>query len=198
MSSYTAQVREDSYFDTVEYASSTVSTGDVEVFRDLTNKNKQSTNLSTQRKISTDATLALSQVGVHVRQAVGNRIATLPDMLKLYDNLVLTLKLNSDLVAQGPLVFGYQSGYGVVGISTETSFSTGTLGVASRAAAERLSRVHEVDGNTELNCQLTLFTASWHATDGSYAAPVLAQYNDVSVILHGVVGLRVGGAPAMQ
>jgi len=182
------EVREDDFYDTIELASGTISTGDNEVFMNISNKNAQHQNMSANRKIPSDNEINISRIGVHVRQTFGTTVMTASDLLRIYDNMVLTFKLDERLITRGPLL-KYQSGLGVVVFSTENAFSNATLGVPSAAAAPRLERMQTATDRNALNAQVSLYAAGWLT---SYTAPSLTNRNTVSVFAHGIVSKPLG------
>ena len=153
--------REGDIFDSVTHASGAVAAGaKLELFRDVSNKFLQHTNLQTPRRINAESEMALTRVGIHVRQAVGNTMTTDDDVIKILDGWTLTFKINDRLVTEGPLM-KYQPGIGAVGQTNRTDTGVVTNGVASAAAAPSLLVPQPISDKDDLKGQLEAPDATW-------------------------------------
>ena len=181
------EIREDDFFDSVEFASGSQSAGtSQDVFKDQSSKKSVDTNLTTTRRIPANNRFMMSRVGVHVRQINGNTQVLGADILKAYECLSMDFKLNQRLVTEGPLL-KYQSGYGVIG-----SFNnSGTLGVASQAAAPRLKQAQPVSDEDDLNVIIESKARSWLAVAGDQT-PTFAGNVVVSVYARGDIEKPLG------
>lgn len=183
------ELREDDVYDTVETGTSTINTGtELVVFRDLTNKNEQHTNLNTARRIQAGDEVAVFRVGVHPREATGNTLPAFDDYRKVIGNAQLELKFNRRLITSGPLI-KYPSGYGMSGISDASGATGVSIGVPSVAAAPTLFVPQQLKDDDDLNAKIRFPDAAW-AT--SYGAPVLSGRLLLSVFLHGVMKAPLG------
>ncbi len=129
--------REDDFYDSVQTIVNPTAGTTLEVFRDLTNKNLQHTNLRTQRRIPAGSEFIMARVGVVIAQAIGNLLPTDDDAIKAGWAATLSFKLNDRLITEGMLA-KYQSGIGMTGSTTRTATGVVTTGVPSAAAAPSL------------------------------------------------------------
>lgn len=177
-------VRQDAFFDTEEQVSGAITSGSkLDIFKDLSNKNKHHTNLTNERRIPGRNKFNLLRVGVHVRQAWGNTIPSGSDTLKVYEAGALSFSINTRLVTEGPLL-RYQSGYGVTGATTATDTSILTLGTPSQVAAPKFIAAHPVDDTDDLACDIRFDHNTWMTTT---TMPTLAAASLISVFLDGIV-----------
>lgn len=183
------ELREDDIYDTVEVASGSLTAGtELILFRDLTNKNEQHTSLKASRRIPSGDEAAVFRVGVYPRGAVGNSVPVFADLKKITENAVLDLSFNRRMVTQGPAL-KYQSGYGIGGSSTESGATGFAIGVPSAAAAPTLFVPQQLKDDDDINGKLRFPGGSWTT---SYAVPVLAGNNAVTVFLHAVIKSPLG------
>lgn len=177
-------VRQDAFFDTEEQASGAISAGTkLDIFKDLTNKNKHHTNLTNERRIPGRNKFNLLRVGAHVRQAWGNTVPSGADTLKVYEAGALKFSINTRLVTEGPLL-RYQSGYGVQGSTTATDTSVLTLGTPSQAAAPKFLAAQPISDSDDLDCEIRFDHNNWLTTT---TMPTLAAASLVSIFLDGIV-----------
>lgn len=177
--------REDDFYDSVQQASGAATAGtSLEVFRDLSNKNLQHTNLKTSRRIPAGSEFILARIGVVPAQAIGNTLVTDDDIIKLAYAATMTFKLNDRLITEGPL-YKYQSGYGVTGSTTRNATGVVTIGVPSAAAAPVLMVAQNIADDDDLVATIDFKNNSWIAGGASmptFTAAVIATVN-----LHGFV-----------
>ncbi|HYE89983.1 MAG TPA: hypothetical protein VEA38_03140 [Terriglobales bacterium] len=181
--------REDDVFDSVTQASGSVSAGtSLELFRDLGNKFLQHTNLKTPRRINAESEMALTRIGVHVAQAIGNTMVSDDDIIKILHTGTLTFKINDRLVTEGPLM-KYQAGVGAAGQTNRTDTGVVTNGVASQAAAPNLLVPQPISDKDDLNGTVDFKNATWIS---GYTAPSLDGTNVISCLLHGIIKAPLG------
>jgi hypothetical protein len=181
--------REDDVFDSVTQASGNIATGtSLELFRDLSNKFLQHTNLKTPRRIAAESEMALTRIGVHVAQAVGNTMTTDDDIIKILACGTLTFKINDRLVTEGPLI-KYQPGMGAAGQTNRTDTGVVTNGVASAAAAPNLLVPQPIADKDDLNATIDFKNAAWVT---GYGSPTLDGGNVISTFLHGIIKAPLG------
>ncbi|MDO8688544.1 MAG: hypothetical protein Q7R39_00780 [Dehalococcoidia bacterium] len=181
--------REDDFYDSVQQAAGLVTAGtSLEVFRDLTNKNLQHTNLKTQRRIPAGSQFIMNRIGVLIAQSAGSILCTAKDILRVAYSASLTFKINDRLVSEGPIV-KYQSGLGITGGSTENAVSAMTTGVASAAAAPNLLVSQPVMDDDDLQATIDFKSNTWLATT---ALPTLDVAPVFTTMLHGFIKKPTG------
>lgn len=176
--------REDDFYDSVQTVVNPTAGTTLEVFRDLTNKNLQHTNLRTQRRIPAGSEFIMARVGVIIAQAIGNLLPTDDDAIKAGYAATLSFKLNDRLITEGMLA-KYQSGIGMTGSTTRTATGVVTVGVPSAAAAPSLMVAQPVADDDDLVAQIVFNSNSWLAAGVSM--PVFTQALVFTVILHGFI-----------
>jgi hypothetical protein len=176
--------REDDFYDSVQQAAGLIAAGtSLEFFRDLANKNLQHSNLRTPRRIPSGSEFILQRIGVVFAQTVCNALISAADILKGAYAGTLTFKINDRLVSEGPL-FKYQSGYGMVGATTENNTSLVSTGVASAAAAPQLLVQQTINDQADLNATVDFKNNSWLA---GAVMPTLVGNPVFMLMLHGLV-----------
>lgn len=176
--------REDDYFDSVTQASGAVTAGtSLELFRDLSNKNLQHSNLKKQRVIPAGSEFVMNRVGVLIHQCFSNTVPVVADILKVAYNSSLTFKINDRLICEGPL-YRFSTGYGVTGATTENAVSLATVGVASVQSAPTLLVAQPVKDDDDLNGTIDFKSDSW--ITGSAVMPTLAGRMVLTCVLHGL------------
>lgn len=180
--------REDDIYDSVTRASGSTENATLELFRDVTNKYLQHTNLQTPRRINAESEMALTRVGIHVRQAVGDTVTDPEDVVKILDAATLAFKINDRLVTEGPLM-KYQPGIGAAGVSQRTNAGIVTNGVASAAAAPSLLVPQPISDKDDLKGQVAFPAGTWIS---GFTAASLANTNVISCFLHGIIKAPLG------
>lgn len=177
--------REDDFYDSVYQASGAITAGtSLELFRDLTNKNLQHTNLRTARNIPSGSEFVMNRIGVLIAQAFSNTVPIVGDLLKAAYAGTLTFKINDRLVSEGPL-FKYQSGYGMTGSTTANSTSLVTTGVPSLAAAPNLLVAQPIKDNDDLQSTIDFKGDAW--ITGSQVGTTLTGALVFMNMLHGLI-----------
>lgn len=157
--------REDSFYDTVQSPLAPTAGQSLEVFRDLTNKNLQHTNLRTSRRIPAGSEFICYRISVIPAQAIGNIVTLDADILKLCYAATLTFKLNDRLIQEGPL-YKFQGGFGVTGSTTRNATGVVTIGVPSAAAAPMLMVAQPVADDDDLVATVDFRAFTWATTGG--------------------------------
>lgn len=121
-------------------------------------------NVKTARKIPGGEAFLLRRVGVHCPGAVGNTTPAPSDLKKAYENGFLDLRINDDVVCDGPLT-RFPSGYGLVGTTNESDQGFVTNGVASTVAAQLRMREQAINEKHELSATITYYDHVWDATN---------------------------------
>lgn len=158
------EYRDDDKYDTVVIASGAIAAGKtLELFRDLSSKDKIDTNFDTSRRLSKGEEMLIKRIGVDIPLAVGNTVLVAANIKKVAYNGFLDFRINKKLVAEGPL-YKYPSGYGMAGQTTENNASVVTIGVPSTAAQRPLEKVHEVTSEHDLSASIRFDAHDWDAT----------------------------------
>lgn len=177
--------REGDFWDSVTQGSGAVTAGtSLELFRDLTNKNLQATNLRVPRNIPAQSEFIMNRIGVVIAQAFSNTLVVVSDILKCAYDGSLTFKINDRLIEEGPL-FKFQTGYGVTGGTTENNVSLATTGVASAAAAPQLLVAQNVNDKDDLQGTIDFKNDIW--ITGSSVMPTLTGRVVFTCMLHGFI-----------
>ena len=183
------ELREDDIYDSIETDTGSVAAGtQYKFFLNLTNKNEQHTNLPTPRRISAGDEAAIFRIGLHPREASGNALPVFNDYRKVVGNGWVEVIFNRRMITSGPAV-KYPSGYGMAGYSDESGATAVSIGVPSAAAAPTLFVPQQLKDDDDLKCRLVYLDAAW-AT--SYAVPVLAGRQVITLFLHGILKNPLG------
>ena len=183
------EFRDDDKYDT-EAAASSISTGTkLTFFQNLTNKNTIDTNFSDSHKLSANETMVISRGGGDIPLARGNNLVRPEDIKKISYNGVLEIKLNSVVIAEGPL-YKWPSGYGLSGMTNENNQGVVSIGVPSTAARRPLAKEHYITDKHQINATVTFEDRAWdtNATSLSGAAIVLNAPVHIKVYLGGLIG----------
>lgn len=127
-------------YDTVYQPSGGITAGtDLPLFLNVQNKNLQFNNFQNNAgTIGSRRRIIITNIGLHIEQALGDTVAVDSDMIKAAHAGVLLIRVNETRkIAEGPL-FQYPGGWGVVGTTTRTGTGVVTNGVGSVAAAPEL------------------------------------------------------------
>ncbi len=191
------ELREDDVYDSVAQVAGAIAAGtELEVFRDIQNKNEQHTNIPQSRRIQAGDEVAVFRVGIHPREAHGNTVPSLVDLKKVFGNSQLLLQFNRRLITSGPTI-KYPSGYGVSGSSNGVAaagLETFSVGVPSVAAAPTLFVPQQLRDNDDIICKIRYPDAQWLAVaqGGTYTGPTLAGAICLTVFLRGVIKAPLG------
>lgn len=191
------ELREDDEYDTVALASGAIAAGtELNLFRDIQDKNEQHTNIPQPRRIAAGDEVAVFRIGVHPREANGNQVPTLVDIKKVVGNCHVWVQFNRRVITTGPLV-RYPSGYGLSGFSNAVAaagLEAASIGVPSVAAAPTLFVPQQLKDNDDIIAKLRFPDAQW-LTDiiaGGYVVPTLAAEVGLSMYLRGVIKSPLG------
>lgn len=180
-------VYEGAYYDTVNVAGTPDAS--YKVFRDLSNKNKQHTNLSVTKRVPGEHAFVLQRIGADVLQALGSTLVSASDLKEALYNGFLEMKLGSRLIGEGPLV-DFPPGRGVTGgYGSDTSAASNhalTNGVPSMAANPVTMQPQLVDDKKDLNAEIKFDGASW-VTSYSAMTFVAAPGIAIQVRLFGLI-----------
>ena len=183
--------KEDYVYDTVEVVAGAIAAGTQWfLFQNLQNKNRIDCNLATPRRLTSGTEMILNQIGIQPgHNSPGFTECDPLDFSQLCERLVYEFRINSLIVAQGP-VHAFPSGMGPIG-STVTA-GTGMLsnGLASPAAVPRLLVPQTINSDNDLSGVLTHSAAAWMV--GPYVNPIMAAGFFMRNSLRGYVKLAVG------
>lgn len=183
------ELREDDHYDTVEVASGSLAAGtEYFWFRDTTNKNEQHISIPTPKRIQSGDEVAVFRIGIHPREAQGNTLPIFNDYRKVIGNAHVELKFNRRVITTGPIV-KYPSGYGVGGLSDESSATAVSIGVPSVAAAPTLFVPQQLKDDDDLAGKLRFPGAAWLT---SYGVAVMTGTTAWTMLLHGVMKAPLG------
>lgn len=182
-------------YDTVEMLAASVTEGaEYNFFRDITNKDKIDTNITTSRRLATGEKMTVKYIGVYIPQYTGDTAALYVNILKVLENGFLTMKINKQLVAEGPL-WSFPSGFGPAGAVTSQNTATGasafaisgfvTNGYPATKLQYRLKQEVDVFSEHDIDAKIKFYSRNW-LTSGSFTEmPTLSAALTVKVILGG-------------
>jgi len=171
-------------YDTVNLDSGAITAGNsLNLFRDLTDKEKIDTNFDTQRRISKGEEMLVKRIGADIPNAYGNSLLRGADIKKVLYGGFLNVKINKIDVAEGPLVM-FPCGYGAVGNTTENNASIVSNGVASTASQRQLEKIHEITSEHDISGTVTFYDHLWDTTTNM---PTLDQRVHIRVMLGGLI-----------
>lgn len=183
------ELREDDVFDTVSTGSGAIAAGkELKFFSDLSNKLEQHTNMPNPSRIASGDEVAVFRIGLHPREATGQTLPVFDDYRKVFGNAHLIVEFNRRLITTGPAV-KYSSGYGLAGVSDESSATAVSVGVPSQAAAPTLFVPQTLADNDDTKGRLRFPDASWIT---GYVVPTLSSGILVTLFLHGVMKNPLG------
>lgn len=178
--------REGSFYDTVEQASGAISAGaTLNWFQNFSNKNNQHFNAGKNAKLPSGNALAMTRTGVVILQAQGNTVAVDTDILKVAYAGSVNFEINERIILKGEPLFMLPSGYGMAGMTTQTTTGVITTGIPSAAAAPQLRNAQPVLDRDDLNSKLTFPNNSWIA--GGAVLPTLTNAVSFMHVLYGVI-----------
>jgi hypothetical protein len=192
-------VRDAVLYDTVELANGAQSEGKTyHFFRDIDSKDLVDTNITTARRLATGEKMKIFQIGVYIPNYTGNKQCTPPDFLKILDNAFLSVKLNKQLIAEGPVVT-FPSGFGPTGALGVEGAATGpasrvvdgvlTNGVPATKMMYNLLKPQDIWSEFDIDASLTFYARDWLTSAGysSDEMPTLAGYPTVKLFLRGLL-----------
>lgn len=184
------ETREGDRYDSVDQASGAITSGtELILFRDLANKNIQDTSFKTARRVPQGEEFVVSRVGALIGQVHGNTVTSDDDVIKLAYAGVLEVKVNTRLIAEGPLVF-FPSGYGVAGMTNRTDTGVVTIGVPSYAASPNLLVPQVISGNDDIDGRIHFPNNAW--LGGGAVMPTLDGRCQMKAVLHGILKSGLG------
>jgi len=152
-------------YDTIAQASGAISAGtNVTWFNNLTNKDLNSCNFLTARRINKGEEMLVKRMSVSVPLAFGNTVPVVADIKKVLYGLYCVFRINRLDVAEG-LAIEFPSGYGMAGQTNENNAGVVSNGVASTAAQRQLEKIHEITSEHDLEGKGTFFDVLWDATN---------------------------------
>ena len=174
------ETREGDFYDTIEITSQTLTAGtEFKWFDSFSNKKGTATNLSAST-IPNEHFLELTRIGVYVRSAAAQTLATGNNSRRIYEGGFCEFALQkSRTIAEGPAIL-FQAGLGITGNATDTVAN----GVASSAAAPILSVTQDITDEMTLLAKIGFPSDTWR---GVQARPVVDGPTDVSCFFHGII-----------
>jgi len=191
-------VRDAVVYDTVEILAAAVTEGqELNFFRDITNKDKIDTNITTSRRLATGEQMKVLWVGIYFPTFTGNTRAHYLDILRVLDNGFLELKLNKKLVAEGPL-WMFPTGYGAYGtIAAENASSAPatptnqygviTNGLPATKLQYRLREPADIYSEHDISGKVTFYGRNWLTAASFTEMPTLTTALTVKMVLGGLI-----------
>lgn len=189
-------VREGVLLDTVEMLAAAVTSGaEYNFFRDITNKDKIDTNVTTSRRLATGEKMKVTSIGVYIPSFTGNSQAAILDQQRVYENGWLTLKINKQLIAEGPLVL-FPSGYGLVGPgavegrltapASPQAYGSISNGMPATKMQYKLKIPQEIYSEHDIDAKIKFYARDW--LNAAFTdMPTLTTPLTVKVILSGLI-----------
>lgn len=153
-------------------------------FRNTTDKNDLDQNIPEAGKLVTGAErLILEAIGFSIQQQVFTKILGLNDAKAVLTHSYLELKLNKNVIAEGPAEY-FPAGVGLYGQTTETASSVISNGVPSMATVRPLKEQQIVTDHHTVRCTSTIQARDW-ATATTF--PTLGNETAIRIYCHGVL-----------
>jgi hypothetical protein len=172
-------------YDSAQIASGLIAVSHVlNFFQDKTNKNALDTNMPEASKLVTGAEqLYLERIGVSIEASNSTLIATSADYKRLMCGGFLEIRLNRDLLTEGPLAV-YPSGYGLAGSTTDNAASVMNIGVPSATAVRPLLEQQIITSKHTVKASITFPARTWLSTS---TMPTLDNQNVLRLYCHGIL-----------